>query len=165
VDPQGPLFDGLSRSRLPVQIRMLGRNLDSYIQTVVQRTEDGGTRTLNVYLPAYYQTLVARLYLADGEAVDGAGPWVFETAPASGPKGKTMELVVSSRHFASESEAADYLAEHASSRLTVGCLNPGKSCVSLPAVKGLKRVFSSDPLPLAPGRRVRAVKIFEVMPE
>jgi asparagine N-glycosylation enzyme membrane subunit Stt3 len=165
VDPQGPLFDGISRSRLPVQLRMLGRNLDTYIQTVVQRDDDGGTRTLDVYLPTYYQTLVARLYLADGEAVDGTGPWVFETAPTSGPKGKTVELVVSSRHFDSEAEAAGYLAQHTSSRLTVGCLNPGKSCVSLAAVKGLKRVFSSDPLPLEPGRRVRAVKIFEVMPE
>jgi len=165
VDPQGPLFDGISRSRLPVQLRMLGRNLDTYIQTVVQRDDDGGTRTLDVYLPTYYQTLVARLYLADGEAVDGTGPWVFETAPTSGPKGKTVELVVSSRHFDSEAEATGYLAQHASSRLTVGCLNPAKSCVSLPAVKGLKLVFSSDPLPLAPGHRVRAVKIFQVMPE
>jgi len=108
---------------------------------------------------------VARLYLADGEAVDGTGPWVFETTPTPGPRGRTVELVVSSRHFASEPEAAVYLAEHASARLTVGCLNPGKSCVSLAAVKGLRRVFTSDPLPLAPGRRVRAVKIFEVMPE
>jgi asparagine N-glycosylation enzyme membrane subunit Stt3 len=165
VDPQGPLFDGISRSRLPVQIRMLGRDLDNYVQTVVQRDSDGVTRTLDVYLPTYYQTLVSRLYLADGEAVDGTGPWVFETAPTPGPRGRTVELVVSSRHCSSEAEAAGYLAEHASARLTVGCLNPGKSCVTLPAVKGLRRVFSSDPLPLAPGRRVRAVKIFEVMPE
>jgi asparagine N-glycosylation enzyme membrane subunit Stt3 len=165
VDPQGPLFDGLSRSRLPVQLRMLGRNPDNYVQTVVQRAEDGSTRTLDIYLPAYYQTLISRLYLADGEAVDGTGPWVFETAPTSGPKGKTVELVVSSRHFESEAEAAGFLAEHGSARLAVGCLNPGKSCVTLPAVKGLKRVFSSDPLPLAPGHRVRAVKIFEVLPE
>jgi hypothetical protein len=28
---------------------------------------------------------------------------------------------------------------------------------------GLRRVFSSDPLPIAPERTVRAVKIFEVI--
>jgi hypothetical protein len=44
----------------------------------------------------------------------------------------------------------------------VGCLNPGKSCFALPAVKGLTRVFSSDPLPISRGRVVRAVKIFAV---
>jgi hypothetical protein len=36
--------------------------------------------------------------------------------------------------------------------------------VALPAVAGLQRVFSSDPLPVSAERRVRAVKIFQVTP-
>ena len=165
VDPQAPLFAGENRSRFPVQIRMLGRNLDNYVQFLVERDSEGELKTRPVYLPTYYQTMAARLYLANGEAVDGAGPWVFETEPTSAGKGGTVELIVASRHFATEAEAAGYLAERRFARLTVGCLDPGKSCVALPAVKGLKCVFSSDPLPLSPKRAVRAVKIFQVTPE
>ncbi len=163
VDPTTPLFAGANRSRFPSQLQMLGRNLEDYVQVLVQRTPQGA-RYLPVYLPTYYQTMAARLYLADGEAVPGTGPWVFETQRFQTRDGKPAELIVSSRHFGSEAEAGSYLVEHRSRRLTYGCLDPGKSCVALPAVNGLKRVFSSDPLPVSPERRVRSVKIFQVMP-
>jgi asparagine N-glycosylation enzyme membrane subunit Stt3 len=165
VDPEAPLFAGENNSRFPVQIRMLGRNLDSYLQTLTERTSGGETKARPIYLPTYYRTMAARLYLADGEAVDGTGPWVFETEPTKGRNGKTVETIVASRHFASEEAAAGYLAERQFARLTVGCLDPGKSCVALPAVSGIRRVFSSDPLPISPERPVRAVKVFEVLPE
>ena len=162
VDPVGLLF-GENRSRFPTQIRMLGRHLDSYVQVLAENDGKGGLKSLPVYLPTYYQTLAARLYLADGEAVAGTGPWVFETAPTKGPRGRNVELVLSSRHFNHETEAAEYLSERQSARLTVGCLDAAKSCVAQAAVKGLRRVFSSDPLPLSPLTPVRAVKIFQVV--
>jgi asparagine N-glycosylation enzyme membrane subunit Stt3 len=162
VDPQGPMFAGEHRSRLPVQIRMLERNLDTYLQTLFQRDSEGNMEPLPVYLPTYYQTMVSRLYVEDGEAVAGTGPLVFETTPTKGPGGKTVELIVASRHFASEAEAAVYVEQRRFARLTVGCLNPAESCFALPAVKGLKRVFSSDLLPISQDRPVRAVKIFQV---
>jgi len=163
VDPTTPMFAGANRSRFPVQLQMLGRSLNDFVQVLVQRTPHGA-RPLPVYLPTYYQTMAARLYLGDGEAVAGSGPWVFETERTRSRDGKPVELIVSSRHFASEADAGVYLEEHSSARLTVGCLDPGKSCVALPAVKGLKRVFSSDPLPVSTERTVRAVKIFQLMP-
>jgi dolichyl-diphosphooligosaccharide--protein glycosyltransferase len=165
VDPQEPLFSGENHSRFPVQIRMLGRNQDSYVQYLAEQTSEGGFKTRPIYLPTYYQTMAARLYLSDGAAVDGTGPWVFETQPTSAPNGRTMELIVAAHRFNTEAEASAYLSRPHSARVTVGCLNPGKSCIALPAVKGIRRVFSSDPLPLSPKRAVRAVKIFEVMPE
>ena len=165
VDPVQLMFGGENRSRFPTQLRMLGRRLDGYMQILAENDGKGGMKSLPVYLPTYYQTLAARLYLADGEAVAGTGPWVFETEPAPGPRGGTVELVVSSRHFKNEAEANAYLSEPRSARLVVGCLDAGASCVSLPAVKGLKRVFSSDPLRLSRLRPVRAVKIFQVVDE
>jgi len=165
VDPVQLMFGGENRSRFPTQLRMLGRRLDGYMQILAENDGKGGMKSLPVYLPTYYQTLAARLYLADGEAVAGTGPWVFETEPAPGPGGGTVELVVSSRHFKNEAEANAYLSEPRSARLVVGCLDAGASCVSLPAVKGLKRVFSSDPLRLSRLRPVRAVKIFQVVDE
>jgi dolichyl-diphosphooligosaccharide--protein glycosyltransferase len=165
VDPQAPWFSGEGHSRFPVQIRLLGRSMDGYMQTLAER--HGGTETepVAVYLPAYYQTMAARLYLSNGEAVDGSGPWVFETEPSTAGNGKPVDLMVASRHFASEAEAAVYMRERSGAHFTVGCLDAAKSCLPLPAVQGLKRVFSSNLLPLLPKVPITAVKIFEVVPE
>jgi len=165
VDPLELMFGTENRSRFPTEVRMLGRPLDGYMQVLAENDGKGGMKSLPVYLPAYYQTLAARLYLSDGEPVTGTGPWVFETEPATNRGGRKVELVVSSRHFKNESEANAYLSERQSAHLTVGCLDVGVSCVSLLAVKGLKRVFSSDPLPVSRLRPVRAVKIFQVTEE
>jgi asparagine N-glycosylation enzyme membrane subunit Stt3 len=165
VDPLGPLFAGQNHSRFPAQVNLLGRQLDTYYQTLYERDEDGNFLPVPVYLPTYYQTMIARLYLADGAAVAGANPWVFETAATTAPNGKTVELIVSKHQFSTQNEVASFVGERPSARLIVGCLDPSTSCVPLPAVKGLKRVFTSDPLPLSRDRLVRAVKIYEVVPE
>ena len=165
VDPLAPLFAGENNSRFPVQLQMLGRDMDSYVQVLWENTEHG-RRPIPVYLPTYYQSMAARLYLGDGEAVAAAGgPWVFETLAVPEGKGNRAELIVSSKHFDTEAEAGVYLSEHRMQRLTYGCLDPGRSCLALPAVEGLKRVYSSDPLPISHKRIIKAVKIFQVLPE
>jgi hypothetical protein len=60
VDPTTPLFAGANRSRFPEQLQVLGRNLEDYVQVLVQRTPDGA-RFSAVYLPTYYRTMAARL--------------------------------------------------------------------------------------------------------
>ena len=165
VDPLGPWFAGQNHSRFPAQVLLLGRRMDTYYQTLYERDSDGNFLAVSVYLPTYYQTMIARLYLSDGAAAAGSGPWVFETAPSTAPNGKTVELILSKHQFSSPTEAGKFVAERPSARLTVGCLDPSTSCIPLPEVKGLKRVFTSDPLPLSRDRVVRAVKIYEVTPE
>jgi asparagine N-glycosylation enzyme membrane subunit Stt3 len=150
VDAGATLIPGANR--FSTQIQLLGRNLDSYLQILVER-EGAAGRVARVYLPTYYRSMAARLYLADGQAVKGTGPWIFETTPGHGPGGRPVELVVAPHHFDSETAAAAYLLRHPSDRLTYGCIDPKVSCIDLPAVSGLKWVFSS-----AKG----AVKIFQV---
>ena len=163
VDSNTPFFLGGNESRFPQQVKMLGRNLGAYVQLLVQRT-DQGARPIAVYLPTYYQTMGARLYLNDGKAVTGDGPWIFETVPTPTNNGGTVELIVSGHHYTDEADAARYLMQHPRGRFTVGCMDPGRSCVPVPAVDGLQLVYSSDPRPIVKGRAVRAVKIFEVVP-
>jgi asparagine N-glycosylation enzyme membrane subunit Stt3 len=164
VDPQSPWFAGENRSRFPAQVRMLGHDPDGYMQMLAKRSGGTQAKTLPVYLPAYYQTMAARLYLGNGEAMEGTGPWVFETEPTQAG-GKTVDLVVASRHFESEDQAADYLKARRYAHLTVGCTDPARSCMPLPAVKGLRLVYASNQLPIDEKSPLRAVKIFEVLPE
>jgi dolichyl-diphosphooligosaccharide--protein glycosyltransferase len=162
VDPQMPLFARGNQSRFPLALHMLGRELDQYFRVLIQVT-NSGPRAVPVYLPDYYRTMTARLYLADGAEVKGSGPWLFamQPAPSGGqPGGGT---IVWARRFPSESAAGEYMSAHPLERFVLGCLDPGASCVDVPAVEGLRRVYSSDPLPISPKRTVRAVKIFEVI--
>ena len=88
--------------------------------------------------------------------MSGTGPRVFRIT--------TEGAITWSRHFDSEKEAEAYVDAHPLERLmVVGCEDPAVSCFALPAVEGLRRVFSSDPLPISPERTVRAVKVFEVV--
>ena len=163
VDPEAPLFVAANRSRFPAQLHILDRNMTNYVQVLVQRTSKGA-QPLPVYLPTYYQTMAARLYLGDGQAVAGDGPWIFETTPTTTKDGKPIELIVSGHHYANEAEAGQYLASHPGARLTYGCIDPGRSCVPLTAVKGLTLAYTSAPGAISTERAVRAVKIFEVSP-
>jgi dolichyl-diphosphooligosaccharide--protein glycosyltransferase len=162
VDPPMAFFAGQNQSRFPTAVGLAGRDLNRYFRVLIQDTVDG-PRALPVYLPEYYRTMAARLFLFDGAETAGTGPWLFETQPVRSGAGTLVEAIAWAQHFASEPEAAAYMKARPFARFTLGCVDPGVSCFALPAVNGLRRAFSSDPLPLSPDRTVRAVKIFEVI--
>jgi dolichyl-diphosphooligosaccharide--protein glycosyltransferase len=153
IDPTIPLFAGQSESRFPVLLQTVGRDLSDYFRLLMAET-GGRLRPVPVYLPAYYRTMAARLYLANGAAVPGTGPWIFQITQNN--------EIASARHFDSEPEADAYLQAHPLDRLVEGCPDAGASCFALPAVKGMRLVYTSDPLPISPQRAVRAVKVFEI---
>jgi len=162
IDPPMALFAGQNVSRFPVAVRIAGRDLSRYFRVLIRSTPEG-PRALPVYLPDYYRTMAARLFLSDGAATSGSGPWLFITEPRASRAGTPMETISWARRFVSESEAGTYMRAHPIERFIMGCIDPGVSCFELPAIKGLRRVFSSDPLPISHERTVRAVKIFEVI--
>ena len=104
--------------------------------------------------------MAARLYLSNGEAVSGRDAWVFEIRRKDG-----ADSIVWQRRFDLGSEALEFAASNQGRPLLVGCIDPGRSCVDLESVAGLQPVFSSDPLPVSPERPIRAVKVFEVLPQ
>lgn len=156
VDPRTPFFGAVGRSYFPTLLLDAQRDTLDFYRVLMQEV-DGQRRPLVAYLPRYYRTMAARLYLADGEAVRGGNVWVFETAVENG-----RENVIGQQQFASESEALAFVQDHRDRSLVMACIDPGRSCVDVDAVPGVRRVFSSDPLPISPERPIRAVKVFEV---
>ena len=161
VDPQEPLFAGQNESRFPLQVLIEGGNLRDYMKLLLRRTGDVATIT-PVYLPAYYKTMAARLYLSDGLHVTGSGPWIFRTGTIQTQNGIPVPIIESAKHFTNDLEAVTYLRSHSSENLTIGCLDPGVSCFNLDAIYGIRRVFTTDPTPISKAHQIRAVKIFEV---
>lgn len=161
VDPSMPVLGNRNSSFFYSVVQTLGRNFQDYIRDMVQ-AQQAIAWSVTVYLPDYYRTMAARLYLSDGAAVAGTGPWLFETRSMKTNDGVAVDVIAWSQHFASEGEAQAYAAAHPAAKLTMGCLDPLVSCFAIPAVHGLHRVFSSDPTPLSPQGPMRAVKIFEL---
>ena len=159
--PATTWLPGAPNSFFAAALVILGRDLENYRRHLVQADPDGYSDVV-VYLREYYRTMAVRLYAADGAATPGSGPWLFETKPAGG-NGDAPELVTWSRHFDSEREAYEFKDAHPLQSLIAGCLNPIVSCFALPAVDGLRLVYSSDPRPVRPQGGIHAVKIFEVM--
>jgi len=153
IGPSIPLFAGANASRFPAVLETASRDLRGYFRLLIDKGA-GEERRVPVYLPAYYRTMMARLYLAEGAEVKGSGPWLFSA--------DEDDQIQWSGHFESEQQASEYMAAHPFDQFVEGCLDPGASCFDLPAVPGLRHVYSSDPLPISRERTVRAVKIFEV---
>jgi asparagine N-glycosylation enzyme membrane subunit Stt3 len=164
VDPSMPVLGNQNSGFFFSVLQILGRSFQDYIRDMVQG-RSGIAWGVTVYLPDYYRTMAARLYLFDGAEVAGTGPWLLQTRPMKTNDAVTVDVITWSRHFASEAEASAYKAEHSEAKLIMGCLDPLVSCFRIPAVHGLRRVYASDPSPVSAQAPIRAVKIFQVTGE
>jgi dolichyl-diphosphooligosaccharide--protein glycosyltransferase len=107
---------------------------------------------VTVFYPAWYESMLARLYLFDGQPqTPRSSTWVFEFAGGEKPR-----RIVSQRAFDSYGEAQAYVKEHASPNIVIGGLNPMQSCVPLSRLGGYRLAYNSQPL--------QAVKVFEYTP-
>ncbi len=146
-----------SRTVLPAMRKMTG-GLTRDVFGLMWQRQSGNMQPVVVYLEDYYRTMGVRLYLSDGEAVRGTGPWVLEVQKDSGGR----PMIVKSRHFSVARDAGEYIGAHGGQNLMAGCLDPVMSCFDVEAVRGLRRVFTSGQPSALPERSVSAVKIFEV---
>jgi dolichyl-diphosphooligosaccharide--protein glycosyltransferase len=85
---------------LPSMVRAAGRRIEEYSRVLHVVGDDGRDRRLRVYLPAFYRSMGARLYLFDGRRASSDGAQVFVTETGAG-----VERFVSVHRFGSEKEA------------------------------------------------------------
>lgn len=122
----------------------------------------GESRT--VYLPGYYRTLVARLFLHDGKAHPGTGVSLWRV----GRRDRGGEEILESLTFASEQLANEYIEQHPEGSFVLGCTDARVSCVPLEAVANASLVYSSAPTrdqatSILHPLNLHAVKVFEVL--
>jgi oligosaccharyl transferase (archaeosortase A-associated) len=126
-----------------------GHRRDDYLMMAYQPDAEGKPAPKVFYLPAYYRSLVVRLFVFGGQAVDGQGGATIlflrpktPVRPGSYQPGSYQD-VVGSKRFESAEEA---LAAEAACRKE-GCVlvgdNPMVSCVALEPLHRFRPVFSS----------------------
>ncbi len=117
------------------------------------------------YLPAYYRSLVIRLFVFGGQALDGpAGAMLLFLQQKTFPHGGSYQEIVRTKRFESAQQA--FVAEAACRN--DGCVlvgeNPMTSCVPLEALQQFRPAFASTSSVVGFGPSGRkAVQVYEFM--
>jgi len=140
------------------------KNIEDYFLVALEPAESGKFRTRLLYLPAYYRSMAARLFVYGTEGIaDPRGAVIAYFRQEQSSSGKSYRVLKDLRRFDSAEEAA---AEERSCRAQ-GCVlageNPQVSCVPEEALTRLRPVFGSESGILGAGRSQRsAVQVYEV---
>jgi hypothetical protein len=149
-------------SELPALITMSDRDPGQYSRIVYLPAPGAKRVPLRVFLPAYYRSIAARLYLFGGERVQAQTVRVFVTTPlatASGASEETIQLV---RTFGTEGDAERWMHQQPLASAFLAGDDPARSCVDLEELPWLKQAFASRQERIQPGQQPAAVKIFEL---
>lgn len=139
------------------------RRRDDYLMMAYQPDAEGKPVPKVFYLPGYYRSLVIRLFVFGGQAVDGrGGAMILFLRPKTPPRPGSYQDVVGTRRFESAPEA---VAAQAACR-NEGCVlvgdNPLVSCVALEALQQFQPVYSSTTSVIGFGKEGRkAVQVYE----
>ncbi len=135
---------------------LYGGRGEDYCRLLVETLPDGTRRLVVLFMPAYFQTALARMWLFDGEAVEAQEPtWAFSYRPGATVGPFRIGEITESRQFPTYQEAAAYRDARPEATIAIGGVNPTRTPVPLEALPRVRRVYWS----LSDGG-TGAVKIF-----
>jgi oligosaccharyl transferase (archaeosortase A-associated) len=120
-----------------------GISIDKFYEIYYQQTQDGSLSAGALYYPAYYQSIVARLYNFDGKAVVPTESLVITYSEEVGPGGISYKLITNAWNFATYEEAEAYVSSQASGNYRIVGTNPFNSPVPLEELNSYELVYSS----------------------
>jgi oligosaccharyl transferase (archaeosortase A-associated) len=161
LDPTVALFDRLGRSQF-TNVLIWSRRFGGQYLRLFFSNENGSLRPVVFYLPDFYRSMAVRLYTFDGKPARPQSVWVVSSRPYSS-RGGLIDVIQQAREFGTEQEAREFIAQHPEDTLTLGGMDPSKTCVELEAVPDFREVFSSDTRTPEMGRAIRGVKVFEIV--
>jgi len=133
-----------------------GGNLDDFYEVYYLSTEEGG-QWVPLYYPAYYNSIVVRLYNFDGEAVTATQPIVMSYEERE-YRGEKFKEITWGQYFTSYEEAQDYIAAQTTGNYRIVGEDPFTSPVPLEKLNSFEFVY-----PLEVTTNTTTVKIFEYL--
>ncbi len=122
-----------------------------------------GDRLLPVvfFYPAYFRSMVVRLYAFEGKAVTPEKVMVISYVEASDSAGRGYRRVTSARTFPGYPEAVDFIRLAADGNYRIVSADPLVSPVPLEPLEHYRLVYASPETAEHLGRQVPTVKVFE----
>jgi oligosaccharyl transferase (archaeosortase A-associated) len=113
--------------------------------------------------PAYYQSIVARLYNFDGQAVTPTQSIVISYQEKVASGGEKYNEVTSAQSFTTYEEAEAYISSQTSGNYRIVGTSPFSSPVPLEGLSSYKLVYQSEATTTMMGQTLPSVKIFEYL--
>jgi asparagine N-glycosylation enzyme membrane subunit Stt3 len=137
-----------------------GSSRSEFYDEFLQRQGDQYVSML-LYYPAYYRSMVCRLYHFDGKTAvpDAAYVLAFKEITVQG--GTSVKEITEFKTFSSYSEARAFMLANKNKDYILVGQDPYKSCVPLEELKGYKLVYGSSQKASTGSKPQSNVKIFE----
>ena len=150
VDQQLPLVRldqmGGQNARFMAMTVWADVELHDYVRAYFQVQPDGSRRPFLVFYPAYYRSMLARLYIFQGAAsIPKNSTYVISYRDQVTPEGDAYRTLQSQLRFETYEEAQAYVAEREGQNLEVVGLDPMQSCIPLDALEEFRLVYDSNP--------------------
>jgi dolichyl-phosphooligosaccharide-protein glycotransferase len=127
-------------------IEWAGEDLTDYIDAYYVPESGDQVRSSWFFKPAYYQTMMVRLYNFGGEAVPATRTlmikWEMGKADVGGQTTE-IRVVSGTQEFSSYEEALQYIAEHPNENLVIVSDNHLQSPLPLTALDSFQRIYQS----------------------
>jgi len=138
-----------------------GSSQDEFFETYYRQTERGKLESMTLFYPAYYRSMIARLYYFDGQAVVPEETLVISYEEKLSREGMWYKEITSSKSFSTYEEAEAYISSQESGNYRIVSFNPFVTPVPLEKLEYYKLVHQSDATATVAGKNVPSVKIFQ----
>ena len=153
--PQG---SGDDPSSFPAIVVWAGRRTDEFTQIYLRQAPDGASEPVIVYYPAYYRTMLARLYLFEGK---GTQPEASTSVIWYADDGGGFRRILSVRGFDTYDAARRFADTHRGEKLVLGDFSNARSCVPVEPLTRYRLVYRSNGKLFSTLDPITTVKVFE----
>jgi len=136
----------MSLSKAWAIIEWAGGNLDDYVTQYYVPEGDNMVRPTFFFRPAYFRTMLVRLYSFNGEAIPAARTLVIELSTKKVDiNGQATDIRVTTEtlQFDSYADAQAYIAERPGKDLEIVSDTPLQSPLPMPALDSFRQVYRS----------------------
>jgi dolichyl-diphosphooligosaccharide--protein glycosyltransferase len=149
---------GLVQGKFETLAAWAGKDISQYWETFLTKDpKGGGLGPLVLFHPAYYRTMVVRLYVFGGQAaVPNDSTYVITYAERPNPDGTKGKEILESRRFKTYEGAAAWIDRMGHTGRTIVGLDPKQTPVPIEALTRFRLVHESPDAP-------PAVRIFEYL--
>ena len=138
-----------------------GGDITQFHDSYMAPQSDGNYRPVTLFHEEYYQAMLIRLYLFNGEAVTPQRTLVIAYEERPNDTGQMVKLITDGQIFGTYQEATAYMAAQKSGNYRIVGENPFTSPVPLAETENFRLVHSSDDQVPNAGTELPSVKIFE----
>ena len=125
-------------------IQWAGRNPTEFFETYYRPKEDGTFEPMTIYYPAYYRSMLTRLYVFAGRGyIPNQTTWAIQFVEKVDPLGRRVKQIVRSVRFADDVTAERFVARQEDDHWRIAGINHAQSCVPLAPLERYKLVYKS----------------------